>query len=71
MQVSFVFPEGPAARAGMQVGDQLVQIDGKAVATISDDRTRLPGDPGSMVSVTFVRNGGSPQVVAIQRQPST
>ena len=71
VQVSFVFPEGPAARAGMQVGDQLVQIDGKAVATISDARTRLPGDPGSMVSVTFVRNGGSPQVVAIQRQPST
>jgi hypothetical protein len=71
VQVSFVFPDGPAARAGMQVGDQLVQIDGKPVAALADARARLPGDPGSMVSVTFVRNGGSPQVVAIQRQPST
>jgi len=71
VQVSFVFPDGPAARAGMQVGDQLVQIDGAPVATISDARKRLPGAPGSMVSITFVRNGGSPQVVAIQRQPST
>ena len=71
VQVSFVFPDGPAARAGMQVGDQLVQIDGKAVATLFDARTRLPGEPGSLVSVTFVRNGGSPQVVAIQRQPSS
>jgi len=71
VQVSFVFPDGPAARAGMQVGDQLVQIDGTPVAALSDARTRLPGAPGSMVSVTFVRNGGSPQVVAIQRQPST
>ena len=71
VQVSFVFPDGPAARAGMQVGDQLVQIDGKAVATLSDARARLPGDPGSIVSVTFARNGGSPQVVTIQRQPST
>jgi len=49
----------------------LVGIDGKGVATLADARARLPGDPGSMVSVAFVRNGGSPQVVAIQRQPST
>jgi protocatechuate 3,4-dioxygenase beta subunit len=71
VQVSFVFPDGPAARAGMQVGDQLVQIDGSRVGTLEDARARLRGDPGSMVSVTFVRNGGSPQVVAIQRQPSS
>ena len=68
VQVSFVFPDGPAAKAGMQVGDQLVQIDGKPVATLADARARLPGNPGTMVSVTILRNGGSPQVVAIQRQ---
>lgn len=68
VQVSFVFPDGPAAKAGMQVGDQLVQIDGKPVGTLADARARLPGSPGSVVSVTVVRNGGSPQVVAIQRQ---
>jgi C-terminal processing protease CtpA/Prc len=68
VQVSFVFPDGPAANAGMQVGDQLVQIDGKPVGTLADARARLPGHPGSVVSVTIVRNGGSPQVVAIQRQ---
>jgi predicted metalloprotease with PDZ domain len=71
VQVSFVFPDGPAARAGMQIGDQLVQIDGRPVAAQADARARLPGEPGTMVSVTFVRNGASPQVVAIQRQPST
>jgi hypothetical protein len=71
VQVSFVFPDGPAARAGMQIGDQLVQIDGRPVAAQADARARLPGEPGTIVSVTFVRNGGSPQIVAIQRQPSS
>ena len=68
VRIESVEKSGPAAKAGMQVGDQLVQIDGRPVGTLADARARLPGNPGSMVSVTIVRNGGSPQVVAVQRQ---
>lgn len=56
--VDTVQPDGAAARAGMQVGDSIVDIDGRPVRSLADLRTRLYAEPpGAAVTVTYDRNG--------------
>jgi carboxyl-terminal processing protease len=49
----------PASRAGIQSGDQIIQIDGKSTAGISIDKavSKLRGEPGTKVSITIRRKG--------------
>jgi S1-C subfamily serine protease len=56
--VDTVQPNGAAAQAGIQVGDSIVDIDGRPVRSLADLRTRLYADPpGATVTVTYDRNG--------------
>lgn len=57
--VQQVFPHTPAADAGVQEGDRIAGIDGKSVAGVSsvDIATRLRGDVGTTVEVTYARPG--------------
>ena len=49
---------GPAARAGLEVGDTIVSVDGGAVHSVAELRTRLYADsPGTTVPVTYLRDG--------------
>jgi len=47
--VTMVEPDGPAAKAGLQVGDSLLKLDGELVETLDDVaaflRTVAPGNP--------------------------
>ena len=56
--VSFVEEDGPAEKAGIEVGDIITDFDGKEVQT-SADLPHIVGltKPGSKVSVDLVRNG--------------
>jgi S1-C subfamily serine protease len=55
--VDTVQPGGAAARAGIQVGDSIVDIDGRPVRSLADLRTRLYAEPpGVTVTVTYDRN---------------
>lgn len=56
--VSAVEPDSPAAKAGLQPGDVIVQFDGKAIDKVSD-LPRLVGStkPGNNSSVTVFRRG--------------
>ena len=62
-QVRTVVPNGPAAKAGLQPGDVITNVDGR---TIEDVDTLVVAvrshSPGDSVSVTFLRNG-KPQTV--------
>lgn len=56
--VAQVVRGGPAARAGVKVGDVIVKMDGKAVANYSELRDVLDArKPGQTVKVTLLREG--------------
>jgi len=60
----------PAQRAGMQAGDLIVRIDGKAVKgmSLNDAIKLMRGKPGTTIELTVVREGeGSPLTVKIER----
>jgi S1-C subfamily serine protease len=53
-----VDPSGAAARGGLAVGDTIVAVDGGAVHSVAELRTRLYAEPpGTTVPVTYLRNG--------------
>ncbi len=57
-QVRAVTAGGPAAKAGLQVGDVVTSVDGKAVASADDLIAHVrSAAPGSTVAVTYVRDG--------------
>ncbi|WNG52998.1 PDZ domain-containing protein [Archangium minus] len=68
-QVSFAWltPEGPAARAGVRVGDLLLAVDGLVVRNRLEADSRTKGPPGSPVQVTVRRSGGAEQTLRITR----
>jgi serine protease Do len=61
-----VVPNGPADRAGIQVGDVVVAFDGKTIATSDQLGTAIRAHrPGDDVSVTVVRRDGSRSNVTV------
>lgn len=60
---------GPADQAGLQVGDIIEYIDGKATRDISlyDARQLLNGAAGSEVKLRVLRSGTRPFVVTVRR----
>jgi carboxyl-terminal processing protease len=54
-----VMPGGPAARSGVQAGDRLLTIEGLFARDLSieDALSRMRGEPGTQVRVTFRRRG--------------
>ena len=58
LQVIYVMPDEPGQKAGMQVGDTLLAIDGQAYTKIADvQQALLDYDPPSLVRVTYSRGG--------------
>jgi putative serine protease PepD len=56
--VQEVAPDGPAARAGLRVGDVVTAIDGQAVESYSELIARIRAhQPGDKVTLTVVRGG--------------
>ena len=57
--VDSVFPDSPAAKAGMKVGDAIVKIDGQDVHGQNPDQTSnlIRGKAGTTVALTVQRGG--------------
>ena len=69
--ISNVFPNTPAERAGIRVGDRVIQVDSASTRGWSTSRVSetITGDPGTKVKVTFARPGvATPIVVDFTRQ---
>ncbi len=69
--ISTVFPNTPAERAGIRVGDRVVQVDSQSTRgwSISRVSETITGTPGTKVKVTFARPGvATPIAIDFVRQ---
>ena len=70
MHVDDVIPGGPAARAGLVVGDRILAIEGKAIGNFPDLAEAVSimrGTPGTQVSFTYVHDQAAPHTVTVTR----
>jgi serine protease Do len=74
VMVAAVEPDGPAARAGVQIGDLLIGLDGRVIATPRDllvALSRSVATPGARGLLTLVRAGQRKELaLTYERQPS-
>ena len=64
-------PNSPAARAGIQTGDRIVEIEGKSTEGWTGDEASkaLRGEPGTPIRLTIERPGvGTPVPVRLERE---
>ncbi len=71
-----VVQESPAARAGMQSGDRVVAVDGRAITSWGELVEEIQGHPGRPLLLTVERSGGrvelqvTPEVVTTEEGES-
>jgi carboxyl-terminal processing protease len=69
-RIDDVFPESPAARAGLRENDEILAVDGVAVGTLDVDAlsAKLRGPAGSSLALTIEREGAPlPQPLTMKR----
>ncbi len=59
----------PAARAGIQAGDYIIRLDGKAVQgmSLADAIGMMRGKPGTKIVITLLRKGEEPRDITLTR----
>jgi signal transduction histidine kinase len=67
--VASIDPQGPAARAGIQAGDQLLAVDGVPLAA-SGGLPYYPKTAGDVVEISWLRDGRS-HAAQVQLRPTT
>lgn len=67
VSVAWVKADGPAARAGVRVGDRLLAVDGLAVRNRPEAEQRTRGAPGSPVQFRLRRENGQEQLLQLTR----
>ncbi|QSQ28554.1 carboxypeptidase regulatory-like domain-containing protein [Pyxidicoccus parkwayensis] len=65
---AWLTPDGPAALAGVSVGDRLVSVDGQVVRDRAEAESRTRGTPGSPVRLQL-RRTGMEQELLVTRAP--
>ncbi len=60
--VGGVNPGSPAERAGLKVGDVIVQVDGKPIASVDELMAALSASEGNSVTLTLARGATTREV---------
>ncbi|WP_408888958.1 carboxypeptidase regulatory-like domain-containing protein [Myxococcus faecalis] len=68
VEVAWLTPDGPAARAGVVVGDRLVSVDGLVVRDRAEAEARTRGTPGSPVRLQVRREGQERELFATRAE---
>jgi S1-C subfamily serine protease len=73
LQVTDVYPNGPADLAGVQVDDLVETIDGHTVRSLTDLLSEVERHaPGDSVTLTILRSGSrGPVTVQLAQRPAT
>jgi S1-C subfamily serine protease len=73
LQVTDVYPDGPADESGVQVDDVIETIDGHPVTSLTDLLTEVDRHvPGDSVTLSVVRNGTRGDVtIQLAERPAT
>ena len=68
--IDAVFPDSPAAKSGVQLGDVVIKVDGKDIHGLGIDQTSnlIRGPAGTTVVITVDRHGVQ-QDLSVQREP--
>ncbi|NVJ25361.1 carboxypeptidase regulatory-like domain-containing protein [Myxococcus sp. AM011] len=66
--VAWLTPDGPAARAGVAVGDRLLAVDGLVVRDRMEAEARTRGAPGTPVRLQVRRGGGERELQATRAE---
>jgi regulator of sigma E protease len=66
-QVAVVLPDSPAARAGLQMGDQIVSIDGQTFASGDELVAKIHASAGKHLAIVYRRHGQTTQVLVTPR----
>lgn len=67
VSVAWVKADGPAAQAGVRVGDRLLAVDGLVVRSRQEAEQRTKGVPGSPVQLRLQRADGQEQQLQLTR----
>ena len=54
-----VAPNKPAARAGLQIGDRIIRVDGDAIQSFDDLKMAITMHAGTPLRVDYIRNGAT------------
>jgi hypothetical protein len=65
---AWVTPDGPAARAGVTVGDRLLAVDGQVVRDRTEAESRTRGAPGAPVRLQLRRTGGEQELLVTRAE---
>lgn len=70
VNVIYVIPDGPSAKAGLQIGDKIVAVNDSSIVSktmpIQNIRRMIRGRSGTDVKLTLIRNSAK-QIVAVTR----
>jgi carboxyl-terminal processing protease len=72
LTISYPLEESPAERAGLGIGDRIIEVDGRSTGGLGVDEARdlIRGAVGSSVRLRVVpAEGGPPREVVVRREP--
>ena len=69
MDIGFVSADSPAARAGVQVGDKILQIDGTLLSNWEQTVAYIQARPSQDIEITIGRGGQYSTFVCYFRSP--
>ena len=69
LEVTRVFPDSPAAKGGIEKGDQITAVDGKSIAGLTADlaTSRIKGEEGTEVTLTVRSPEGESRDLTLTR----